>query len=97
MSPTSVELRLRKPVERTIAGGHPWIYRDALLMGKFLAAMATIAVVLLALWLVTTGLGIYVLGIPPGGEEVARGQGTFMRSRIRLNDLPGYAGGDGGR
>lgn len=49
------------------------IYRDALLMGKFLAAMATIAVVLLALWLVTTGLGIYVLGIPPGGEEVARG------------------------
>ena len=31
MSPTPVELRLRKPVERTIAGGHPWIYRDALL------------------------------------------------------------------
>ncbi|MFN7399577.1 MAG: PaaI family thioesterase [Sandaracinobacter sp.] len=27
------------------------------------------------------------------GEEVARGQGTFMRSRIRLADLPGYAGG----
>jgi uncharacterized protein (TIGR00369 family) len=25
------------------------------------------------------------------GEEVARGQGTFMRSRIRLADLPGYA------
>ena len=49
------------------------IYRDALLMGKFLAAMATIAVVLLALWMVTTGLGIFVLGIPPGGEEVARG------------------------
>lgn len=24
------------------------------------------------------------------GEEVARGQGTFMRSRIRLADLPGY-------
>ena len=31
MSLTPVELRLRKPVERTIAGGHPWIYRDALL------------------------------------------------------------------
>jgi len=26
------------------------------------------------------------------GEEVARGQGTFMRSRIRLAELPGYAG-----
>lgn len=25
------------------------------------------------------------------GAEVARGQGTFMRSRIRLADLPGYA------
>ncbi|WP_199555402.1 PaaI family thioesterase [Sandaracinobacteroides hominis] len=27
------------------------------------------------------------------GEEVARGQGTFMRSRIRLADLPGYSDG----
>jgi len=26
------------------------------------------------------------------GEEVARGQGTFMRSRIKLAELPGYAG-----
>lgn len=25
------------------------------------------------------------------GQEVARGQGTFMRSRIRLADLPGYS------
>ena len=49
------------------------IYRDALLMGKFLAALSTLAVVLAALWLVTTGLGILVLGLPPGGEEVARG------------------------
>jgi hypothetical protein len=28
----------------------------------------------------------------PSGEEVARGQGTFMRSRIQLTDLPGYVG-----
>lgn len=27
------------------------------------------------------------------GEEVARGTGTFMRSRIALAGLPGYAGG----
>ncbi|TPE63290.1 PaaI family thioesterase [Sandaracinobacter neustonicus] len=27
------------------------------------------------------------------GEEVARGQGTFMRSRILLADLPGYSDG----
>lgn len=29
----------------------------------------------------------------PDGEEVARGSGTFMRSRIRLADLPNYAAG----
>ena len=29
--------------------------------------------------------------LDPSGEEVARGQGTFMRSRILLKDLPGYA------
>ncbi len=30
--------------------------------------------------------------IDADGEEVARGQGTFMRSRIPLASLPGYAG-----
>lgn len=49
------------------------IYRDALLVGKFLAALSTLAVLLLALWLVTTGLGILFLGLPPGAEEVVRG------------------------
>lgn len=29
--------------------------------------------------------------IDPDGEEVARGTGTFMRSRIALAGLPGYA------
>jgi uncharacterized protein (TIGR00369 family) len=28
--------------------------------------------------------------VDAGGEEVARGTGTFMRSRIPLADLPGY-------
>lgn len=31
MTLPTVDVRLRKPVERAIAGGHPWIYRDALL------------------------------------------------------------------
>jgi ABC-2 type transport system permease protein len=48
------------------------IYRDALLLGKFLAGLATLAVSLLALWLLMVGLGLVVLGVPPGGEEVAR-------------------------
>ncbi|HUZ72818.1 MAG TPA: ABC transporter permease [Stellaceae bacterium] len=49
------------------------IYRDALLLGKFLAGLATIAVSLITLWLVVIGLGLITLGVPPNGEEVARG------------------------
>src|SRR5512147_2215637 len=48
------------------------IYRDALLMGKFVAGLATLSVSLTALWLLVIGLGLIFLGIPPGGEEVAR-------------------------
>ncbi len=48
------------------------IYRDALLMGKFLAGLFTLATVLTAIWLLVIGLGIFGLGVPPSGEEVAR-------------------------
>lgn len=48
------------------------IYRDALLMGKFLAGLLTLAITFLALWLLVTGLGILFLGLPPSGEEVLR-------------------------
>ncbi len=49
------------------------IYRDALLFGKFLAGLFTIGIMLLALWLLVTGMGIFLLGVPPSAEEVARG------------------------
>lgn len=49
------------------------IYRDALLFGKFVAGLATLAVMLVALWLLLTGLGILMLGLPPSPEEVMRG------------------------
>lgn len=48
------------------------IYRDALLLGKFLAGLFTLALVLAAIWLLIMGLGILGLGVPPSGEEVAR-------------------------
>lgn len=48
------------------------IYRDALLFGKFLAGLGTLSVLLLALLLLVLGLGLFTLGVPPGGEEVAR-------------------------
>ncbi|GAB4436030.1 MAG: ABC transporter permease [Anaerolineae bacterium] len=48
------------------------IYRDALLLGKFLAGLLTIALVLAAIWLLIIGLGVVGLGVPPATEEVAR-------------------------
>ena len=48
------------------------IYRDALLLGKFLAGLFTLALVLTTIWLLIMGMGIITLGIPPGGEEVLR-------------------------
>lgn len=54
------------------------IYRDALLMGKFLAGLATFAVVLVALWLMVFGVGLLMLGVPPRGVEVARGAGFLV-------------------
>jgi ABC-2 type transport system permease protein len=48
------------------------IYRDALLFGKFLAGLATLAVMLTALWLFVVGLGVLLLGLPPSGEETLR-------------------------
>ena len=48
------------------------IYRDALLFGKFLGGLITLTIALVVLWLMVIGLGLLVLGIPPGGEEIAR-------------------------
>ncbi len=48
------------------------IYRDALLWGKFLAGLATLALILLALFLLVVGLSLIFLGVPPNTEEVAR-------------------------
>jgi ABC-2 type transport system permease protein len=49
------------------------IYRDALLFGKFLSGLTTLAVMLAALWLFVIGLAILLLGLPPSTEEVLRG------------------------
>lgn len=48
------------------------IYRDALLLGKFLGAFFTLALVLAAIWLLIFGIGLLGLGIPPSGQETAR-------------------------
>jgi ABC-2 type transport system permease protein len=48
------------------------IYRDALLFGKFIAGLTTLAISLIVLWLLVIGLGLLMLGVPPGGAEMGR-------------------------
>jgi ABC-2 type transport system permease protein len=48
------------------------IYRDALLFGKFLAGLSTLAICLVTLWLLVIGFGLIKLGIPPTAPEIGR-------------------------
>jgi ABC-2 type transport system permease protein len=56
------------------------IYRDALLLGKFLAGLLSLAIGLISLWLLVIGLGLLLLGLPPSGEETVRMAGFFVAS-----------------
>lgn len=58
------------------------IYRDALLTGKFLGGLLVVALCLLTLWLLVTGLGILLLGLPPSGEEILRAFAFLLSSFV---------------
>jgi ABC-2 type transport system permease protein len=63
----------RERVSRTLSKlvSQP-IYRDSIINGKFLAGIVTIAVVLVGIVLIISGLGIRLIGVVPGSEEVGR-------------------------
>lgn len=48
------------------------IYRDAVINGKFLAGVATIAIMLVSIVLVISGFGMAIVGVTPGIEEIWR-------------------------
>lgn len=48
------------------------IYRDAVINGKFLAGVVTIAIMLTTTVLLVSAIGLTVLGVAPSSEEVAR-------------------------
>ena len=48
------------------------IYRDVVINGKFLAGVLMITIMLVSIVLVITGLGLIVMGIVPGIEEIGR-------------------------
>jgi len=48
------------------------IYRDSVINGKFLAGLVTISIMLLAIVLLISGLGLTLIGVVPGPEEILR-------------------------
>ena len=48
------------------------IYRDAVINGKFLAGVVTIAVMMTTVVLLVAGLGLRMIGLPPTSEEAVR-------------------------
>lgn len=48
------------------------IFRDAVINGKFLAGVTTIAIMLISLVLLITGMGLFTVGVIPGWEELGR-------------------------
>ena len=63
----------RERVSRTLSklASQP-IYRDSIINAKFLAGLAMIAIVLVGIVLIISGLGIRLIGVVPGSEEVLR-------------------------
>jgi ABC-2 type transport system permease protein len=63
----------RERVQRTLSKlvSQP-IYRDSIINAKFLAGVVTIAIVLVAIVLIISGLGIRLIGVVPGMEEIWR-------------------------
>jgi len=48
------------------------IYRDSVINGKFLAGVCIISIMLTSILLVISGLGLMLLGVVPGLEEIGR-------------------------
>jgi ABC-2 type transport system permease protein len=48
------------------------IFRDAVINGKFLAGIVTIAVMITSIVLIVAGAGLRMLGVPPSSEEIIR-------------------------
>jgi ABC-2 type transport system permease protein len=63
----------RERVSRTLSklASQP-IYRDSIINAKFLAGVTIISTVLVAIILIISGLGIRLIGVVPGSEEVMR-------------------------
>ena len=48
------------------------IYRDSVINGKFLAGLAVMSIMIVAVIAIVAGLGLRIVGVPPSSEEVLR-------------------------
>lgn len=48
------------------------IYRDAVVNGKFLAGLAVLAIIIISVIAIVAGMGLRIVGVPPGSEEALR-------------------------
>jgi ABC-2 type transport system permease protein len=48
------------------------IYRDSVINGKFLAGVVTISIMMVSIVLLITGMGLKIVGVIPGSEELFR-------------------------
>ncbi len=63
----------RERVSRTLSKlvSQP-IYRDSIINAKFLTGVTIIAIILVAIVLLISGLGVWLIGVVPGPEELSR-------------------------
>jgi ABC-2 type transport system permease protein len=61
------------------------IYRDSIINAKFLTGVVTIAIVLASIILIISGLGIRLIGVVPGPEEVSRLVIYFVASLLYIS------------
>ncbi|MEA1963601.1 MAG: ABC transporter permease [Candidatus Aerophobetes bacterium] len=60
------------------------LFRDSLINGKFLAGLGTVAIMLISIIIVISGLGLYTLGIIPNLAEISRIGIFFIASVVYI-------------
>lgn len=58
------------------------VFRDAVINGKFLAGLVTIVMMIVAIGLLLSGLGLRMIGIPPTLEEILRLVSFFVLTAV---------------
>ena len=61
------------------------IYRDAIINAKFLAGATVIVLIVFSLGIYVSGVGLLMIGVPPGAEEVLRIAAFLLLSAVYIS------------